>query len=110
MSYNSSNFSSLNFSSDSYPWPKSFSKQAEPPLCDHKEADTRLIVHIVDTLKFEEQSTCLVHTVDTRCHNSVGKFFYLNSAAGIWLTFGVGINFVYLHINTICHNLREEKC
>ena len=32
--------------------------------CDHEEADTRLIVHLVDALE-RGKSTCLVRTVDT---------------------------------------------
>ncbi len=47
----------------------------EMPSCDHEEADTRLIVHIVDALN-KRQSTFLVRTVDTDVVVIlVGKFF-----------------------------------
>ena len=42
----------------------------------------------------------------------IGKLFYfttLNSAANIWVAFGAGKNYTYWHINTICHNLGEER-
>ena len=81
--------------------------------CDHEEADTRLIIHTIDALS-KGRNTCLVRTVDTDIVVIlVGKFFHfisLNSAADIWVAFGTGKNFTYLHINTISHNLGEEKC
>ena len=58
----------------------------EMPSCDHEEADTRLIVHIIDALN-KGQSTFLVRTVDTDVVVIlVGKFFHftsLNPAADI---------------------------
>ena len=48
----------------------------EMPSCNHEEADTRLIVHIVNALT-NGQSTCLVRTVDTDVVIIlVGKFYY----------------------------------
>ncbi len=47
----------------------------EMPSCDHEEANTRLIVHIVDALN-KEQSTFLVRTVDTDVVTLVGKCFH----------------------------------
>ena len=45
--------------------------------CDHEEADTRLVVHVIDLLS-AGCSTCLVHTVDTNVFVIlVGKFNYL---------------------------------
>ena len=68
--------------------------------CDHEEADTRLIVHIVDALN-KGQSTFLVRTVDTDVVVIlVGKFFHfttLNSTADIWVAFGTGKNLAYKH-------------
>ncbi len=65
----------------------------EMPSCDHKKADTRLIVHIVDALN-KGQSTFLVRTVDTDVVVIlVGKFFHftaLNETADIWVAFGTG--------------------
>jgi len=85
---------------------------SEMPSCDHEEADTRLVVHIVDALT-KGQSTCLVRTVDTDVVIIlIGKFYYfttLNSDANIWVAFGSSKNFSFWHINTIFHNLGEEK-
>ena len=48
----------------------------EMPSCDHEEADTQLVVHIVDALK-KGQSTFLVRTVDTDIVVIlVGKFLH----------------------------------
>ena len=84
----------------------------EMPSCDHEEADTRLIVYIVDALN-KGQSTFLVRTVDTDVVVIlVGKFFHftkLNATADIWVAFGTAKKFSYWHINTICHDLGEEK-
>ena len=64
--------------------------------CDHEEADTRLIVHIVDALT-KGRNTCLVRTVDTDIVMIlVGKFHYftiLNLNANIWVAFGSRRNF-----------------
>jgi hypothetical protein len=84
----------------------------EMSSCDHEEADTRLIVHIVDALS-KGRNTCLVRTVDTDVVVIlIGKFYYfttLNSNANIWVAFGSGKNFAFWHINTICHSLGEER-
>ena len=45
--------------------------------CDHEEADTRIVVHLVDALK-KGQKTCLVRTVDTDVIVIlIGKFYHL---------------------------------
>ena len=84
----------------------------EMSSCDHEEADTRLVVHIVDALN-KGQSTCMVRTVDTDVVVIlIGKFFHfttLNPTADIWVAFGTGKHFDYWHINTICHNLGKER-
>ena len=82
--------------------------------CDHEEADTRLIVHIVDALTLTKgRNTCLVRTVDTDIVVIlVGTFHYfttLNLNANIWVAFGSRRIFSFLHINTICQNLGREK-
>ena len=59
--------------------------------CDHEEADTRLLVHIVDAIQ-KGHSNCLIRTVDTDVIVIlVGKFFYLlsfNPNINIWVAFG----------------------
>ena len=80
--------------------------------CDHEEADTRLLVHLVDALK-NGCSTCVVRTVDTDIVVIlIGKFYQLltiNPSIRIWVAFGKGKAFTYLHINSICHSLGENK-
>ena len=75
--------------------------------CNHEEADTRLVVHIVDALK--GLSTCLVCTVDTDVIVIlIGIFPYLitvNSDANIWVAFRAGKNFALWHISAVCSNL-----
>ena len=80
--------------------------------CDHEEADTRLLVHLVDALK-NGCSSCVVRTVDTDVVVIlVGKFHQLltiNPFVSIWVAFGAGKAFTYFHINSICHSLGENK-
>ena len=88
------------------------SSTLEMLLCDHEEADMRIVVHVTDALK-KGRSTCVVRTVDTDVVVIlIGKLFYfttLNSAANIWVAFGAGKSYMYWHINTIYHNLGEER-
>ncbi len=59
--------------------------------CDHEEADTRLLVHLIDTLK-SGCSSCVVRTVDTDVVVIlIGKFHQLltiNPSVSIWVAFG----------------------
>ena len=68
------------------------------PQCDHEEADTRLVIHLIDALK-KGLSTCLVRTVETNVIVIlIGQLSYLitvNSDADIWVAFGAGKNFAY---------------
>ena len=83
------------------------------PICDHEEADTRLIVHVQDAVK-NGFRTCLVRTVDTDVIVIlVGKFYFFKTLCAdidIWVAFGTGKHFMYYHINYICHMLGEDKC
>ena len=80
--------------------------------CNHEEADTRIMIHLLDALE-HGASTCLVRTVDTdvvviligKFHAMVAKY----PTADIWVAFGTGKSFTYLHINDICHSLGKEK-
>ena len=80
--------------------------------CDHDEADTRLVVHLVDAVR-GGHTNFLVHTVDTDVIVIIiGKFFYsssLNSSLNIWVAFGKDKHFSYLHINSICTVLGKDK-
>ena len=82
------------------------------PECNHEEADTRMLLHLQDALE-NGATTCLVRTVDTDVIVIiVGKFHYLrdqHTAADVWIAFGTGRIFRYLHINAICNALGREK-
>ncbi len=81
-------------------------------LCDHEEGDTRILLHLQDALA-TGSTTCLVHTVNTDVVVIIiGKFHSLlikHPAADIWIAFGTGKNFSYMHINAICQALAKEK-
>ena len=80
--------------------------------CDHEEADTRLVVLLVDAVR-GGHTNFLVRTVDTDVIVIIiGKFFYLSSmnpSLNIWVAFGKGKHFTYLHINSICTVLGKDK-
>ena len=82
------------------------------PECNHEEADTRMLIHLQDALE-NGANTCLVRTVDTDVIVIiVEKVHYLREqhpAADMWIAFGTGRNFRYLHINAICNALGREK-
>ena len=86
---------------------KGTSRQMIP--CDHEEADTRLLVHVMNS----GCSTCLVRTVDTDVVVIlIGKFhclLTLHLSARIWVAFGTGKNFEYLDINSISRALGKQK-
>jgi len=83
------------------------------PQCDHEEADTRVVIHLIDALE-KGLSTCLVRTVDTDIIvillGKLSYFITVNSDANVWVAFGTGKNFAYWHINTIYFNLGQDKC
>ena len=83
------------------------------PPCDHEEADTRLCIHIQDSLEKGAQMI-YVRTADTDVIVIIaGVFFELQATypgLNIWVAFGMGKRFQYYHINTICSSLGEPKC
>lgn len=82
--------------------------------CNHKEADTRLLVHLLDTIA-NGATTCLVCTVDTDVIviiNIAGKLHGLleqHPASDIWVAFGTGKHFRYVHINAVCSALGNRN-
>ena len=75
------------------------------PECNHEEADTRMLIHLQDAL-----DTCLVRTVDTDVIVIIVDYLReQHPAADVWIAFGTGRNFRYLHINAICNALGREK-
>lgn len=83
------------------------------PLCDHEEADSRIIVHIADAID-KGAKTILVRTVDTDVIVIIiGVFFALLSKCSdidIWVAFGSGKNFQNFSINKICGSLGQARC
>ena len=80
--------------------------------CNHEEADTRIVIHVIQAL----QSGCtsvLVRTVDTDVVVIlVGKFGRLieeRSDADIWIAFGMGKHFTFISVNKICTSLGETR-
>ena len=82
------------------------------PSCNHEEADTRLVVHILHALK-QGLKRIQVHTVDTDVIVIlVGDFVKLIRAqplADIWIAFGMGKDFRFYIINAICATLGDSR-
>ena len=86
---------------------------AKPMLdCTHGEADTRVIVHLLHALE-NERNKIEVRTVETDIVVLlIGQFFEMQARypqVDIWVAFGVGKNFQYIHVNSICWKLGKEK-
>ena len=82
------------------------------PPCNHEEADTRIVIHVLHAL----QSGCtsvLIRTVDTDVVVIlVGKFDRLiaeRSDADIWIAFGMGKHFHFISGNRVCVSLGEIR-
>ncbi|KAJ8037689.1 hypothetical protein HOLleu_18575 [Holothuria leucospilota] len=79
--------------------------------CDHEEADTRIMVHLQDALE-NGSIVCQVRTVDPDVIVIlIGKFHHLltlNPDANIWVAFGTGKHFSFIHVNEICMALGED--
>ncbi len=80
--------------------------------CNHEEADTRIIVHMHHALQ-QGLRRVEVRSVDTDVVIIlVGVFYELlktQSSADLWVAFGTGKNYRFLHINAICDSLGEPK-
>jgi len=80
------------------------------PNCNHEEADSRVVVHILHALE-QGLKRIEVCTVDTDVIVIlVGVFFELTkiqSCIDLWIAFGVGKNFRFYSINSICTNIGE---
>ena len=80
--------------------------------CNHEEADTRNVVHVLHALKQGEQTIC-VRTVDTDVVVILAGTFQdlvaTQPLADIWVAFGMGKNCRFYHINAICESLGEPQ-
>ena len=92
------------------PTKSSFQSSIGMGNCNHEEADTRIVFHILHALE-QGAKTVLVRTVDTDVVVIlVGKFHDLlktQPLTDIWMAFGMGYR--YLNINAICESLGESK-
>ena len=82
--------------------------------CNHKEADTWIVVHVIDSLE-KEFNKILIHTVDTDIIVILMGYFHSirenYQAADIWVAFSTGKSFSHYHINYLCRLLgREQSC
>ena len=82
-------------------------------LCDHKEADTRICVHIKDALE-KGCRKVYVRIVDTDVIVIIAGIFFklLAGCPGLdlWVGFGMGKYFQQIHVNNLCQELGESKC
>jgi hypothetical protein len=81
--------------------------------CNHEEADTRIVVHLLHALK-HGATIIQIRTVDTDVITIlIGKYHYLTTILpniDIWVAFGMGRNFCFYHINKLCSSLGKPKC
>ena len=81
------------------------------PSCNHEEADTRIVVHLYHSLETCDKT--LVRTVVTDVVVIlIGKFadlYAINSAADIWVAFGMGRSFRFLIINAMTASLGSGR-
>lgn len=88
------------------------SASAAMPDCNHEEADTRIVVHLLHALE-HGMGTIKVHTADSDVIAIlVGAFFDLTStrpSLDIWVAFGTGKNFRFDSINAICVGIGEPR-
>ena len=81
-------------------------------VCNHEEADTRIFVHVRDAVEHGAQNV-LIRTVDTDVVViAVVKYSNLcliRPDVSVWMAFGMGKNFQYISIDTICEALGPRK-
>ncbi len=82
------------------------------PTSDHEESDTRIILHVNDSLERGLRSI-MIRTVDTdvvvilisQFHSVIDRF----PEAKLWVAFGTGKHLRYYSINAICAHLGREQ-
>ena len=82
------------------------------PSCNHEEADTQLVVHILHTLE-QGLKSIEVRTIDTDVIVIlVGAFVELTRVqplADIWIAFGMGKDFRFYSLNALCSALGDSR-
>ena len=85
---------------------------AAMPDCNHEEADTRIVVHLLHALE-HGMTTIKVRTADSDVIAIlVGAFFDLTStqpSVDIWAAFGTGKSFRFYSISDICASIGEQR-
>ena len=80
--------------------------------CNHEEADTRIVVHVLHAL-CQGMKSVKVRTVDTDVVIILtGAFFEMSQAqplVDIWVAFGMGKNYRFYSINAIYSSLGKQK-
>lgn len=83
------------------------------PECNHEEADTRIVVHILHAIQDGQAKAVLVRSVDTDVVVIlIGKFHFLRAVQPdleLWVTFGMGRNFSFISVNSICDDLGQVR-
>lgn len=81
--------------------------------CNHEEADSRMIIHLLHAVSSDNAKSIQVRTVDTDVIVIlIGKFYDIHAnypETDIWVAFGMGRYFSLKHINSICSSLGENK-
>lgn len=81
--------------------------------CNHEEADTRIVIHVLHALSSREAKSVVVRTVDSDVVVIlIGKFYDIQHQypeTDIWVAFGMGHHFNFLSINATCACIGETK-
>ena len=82
------------------------------PDCTHEEADTRIMVHVIDAIRKGLKSIC-IRTVDTDILIIlISKFHFLKDLCKdleLKVAFGIGKDFAVYSVNNICSTLGPDK-
>ena len=81
---------------------------SELSLCNHEEADTRLLLHAADAAKcgFEK---LMLRTVDTDVVVLAIAFFHELPLSELWVAFGVGKHLRYVPVHVIASSMGQQK-
>lgn len=81
--------------------------------CNHEEADSRIIVHLLHAVTSDHAQTIQVRTVDTDVIIILVGMLHVihehNPECEVWVAFGMGRNYSIKHVNNICRLLGEHK-
>ena len=81
-------------------------------VCNHKEADTRIFVHVRDAVEHGAQKV-LIRTVDKDvviiAIVEYSNLCLIRPDVSVWMAFGMRKHFQYISIDTICEALGPRK-